>query len=172
MSAVHEWIEKNRKRYKDRDSLIAAGARRFHRKRQLFADVLDGKRASIYTDDLSCKKGGPGSGPRSVTTVARSRKPAGVTVDQLFAAHDADTKVRNAIRKAVATLPEGVVINDSEFRAGYCRVGSQGWKTLSAEPEFKKNRFHIKGDGGGIYWATIATVKDVLDRMPFKAREV
>lgn len=172
MGAAHAWLEKNRKRYKSRDSLIAAGAKRFHRGRQVFADFVDGKIKTIYGDDPSVRRrGGPGSGPRPSATSAH-RKRGGVTIDQLMAVHDTDTKIRNAIRKAILTLPPTEAVTDAEFRTNYCGLGSTGWKLVSAEPEFKSHRFRITGVGGALYWATVETVKAALERLPFNAKEV
>ncbi len=163
MNAAKNWIETKGKQYKDRLKMVTEGANRFHVSKSTFADFVDGKIDSIYTKR---RKGGPGSGPRPVAV----KKPAkGLTVDELMIAHDIDTKIRNAIRKALAGLADDQNITDPEFRSNHCRVGSQGWKTISAEPEFKHSRFRI---GSTLYWATPKTVQDVLERMPFQAKEV
>ena len=161
MTAVQEWAAKNRKRYEDNNHFVCAGAKKFKITVRAF-------RAAIA--DPTRKRGGPGSGPQPLAV--RSRKSSGITLDELLAAHDTDTKIKLAIRKALGELVEGKAVTDAEFRSTHCRVGSQGWKIVSAEPEFKKNRFRITGAGGGIYWATTSTVKEALVAMPFKAKEM
>lgn len=166
MGAVQRWIESNTKRYKNRDKLTAAGANRFRVSRATFTDFLDGKLTSIYP---SRKKGGPGSGQRTVTS--RASKAGGLSVDEFMASHDLDTRLKLSIRDAIAKLPEDTIVPDAIFRSEHCRVSSVGWKAVSAEAEFSKNRFRVTGAGGGLYWATVNTVKQMLDRMPFKTKE-
>jgi hypothetical protein len=152
MSAqVREWFQKNKSNYATWHEAARACAKKFGIPRRKMIGMVRG----VFPQAAA---------PKS----PRKDKKTGISRAAFLSTHDNDTRIREAVRKAIAAFDGDTILTDAEFRRE-CGQHTTGWRDVCAEQEFAAFQFSV---GGKVFWSDRDTVKWALKEMPHKANGV
>ena len=132
-----------------------------------------GKRHAEVAEVVGCSASTVSYNLKRLGKPTRSSTPKGkgLSRESFREKFDQDTRLREAIRRGVATLTnDEEILRESDFRSDRCEsVPTAGFRQVAAEDEFRKYRFTTGSDE--FHWTTPATKQWALKNVS-KARDV
>lgn len=163
MPTIREWLTANKSQYTDRQTWMKECANEAKTTYKAVQNIA----SSIWPFD---------------GTINRAKKPLGSAINHnasmnrsaFLAKYDDNTRIRNAIKKGLATLAkpkaeDDDIIEEIKFRIERCNCSNAiGFRPIAQEPEFTKHQFRVADK---IFWTTTRNKEWAL-RNVTKAREV